>query len=422
MQTFIYIATTQGPVRVQAITEEDPDIKSVVCLDGMAEPLAISDRYHDFVKKGTGLIHREFGHGSYRVDVDKPIDQGDSWQLGLYCAHVLHQKKQLCNVLPQEGDCIFFVTGAVKSNGEIAFVDRIKDKFQVASSQLQQWVDQDCDVIYLLAANQMDVPNVDELLADGIDTEKVNVRLVQNISDVRQCLSKGQGTVEGRHRVTAAKRSLMFTSIVLLLFLVVAVVGWKKNENVLNKNDVDELVDLGNRIFDQSVSTEYTLKTQALSQRGDVSEEQRFASQRLLILSSRVSGHPGKCEDVPEQRLELVDDRWFQSVSLKNLCALHWRSDSAKTLLALSLDRLGMIQIIKTGSGWKIPLPLEQGNDRVYAVIAVYDSSGWKLANKLDRQLLRWEFEEVAVSLDDVTLWLENQPFDTSIYGHVLRR
>ncbi len=71
MQTFIYIATTQGPVRVQAITEEDPDIKSVVCLDGMAEPLAISDRYHDFVKKGTGLIHREFGHGSYRVDVDK---------------------------------------------------------------------------------------------------------------------------------------------------------------------------------------------------------------------------------------------------------------------------------------------------------------------------------------------------------------
>tara|TARA_A100000164_G_scaffold344136_1_gene342983 strand:- start:1 stop:219 length:219 start_codon:yes stop_codon:yes gene_type:complete len=63
----IFIATTNGSVGIQRITEEDPNIDSVVCLAGKAMPLPISNAYQDFVRQPTGVVQRDFGHGSYRI-------------------------------------------------------------------------------------------------------------------------------------------------------------------------------------------------------------------------------------------------------------------------------------------------------------------------------------------------------------------
>ena len=54
----IFIATTNGSVGIQRITKEDPDIDSVVCLDGKAMPLPISNAYQDFVRQPTGQFAR----------------------------------------------------------------------------------------------------------------------------------------------------------------------------------------------------------------------------------------------------------------------------------------------------------------------------------------------------------------------------
>ena len=86
----VFIATTDGPAEVQRIAEEDPDVKSVVCLDGKAVALPISPDYDAFVRAPTGVIERSYGHRAFRLDVSREISSGLSWQLGIFIAHALH--------------------------------------------------------------------------------------------------------------------------------------------------------------------------------------------------------------------------------------------------------------------------------------------------------------------------------------------
>ena len=91
--THVFIATTQGLVAIQDIEEiDDPDVMSVVCVNGTAQSLNISGAYHSFVKRGSGIIQQAFGGNAYRVDVSGNIDHGNSWQLGFYLAHHLKQQ------------------------------------------------------------------------------------------------------------------------------------------------------------------------------------------------------------------------------------------------------------------------------------------------------------------------------------------
>jgi hypothetical protein len=65
MKTHIAIATTNGLVMVQQLTEEDDDVMSLVCLGLTSKQLSVSAAYADFVKKGSGLIAKEFGPGGW---------------------------------------------------------------------------------------------------------------------------------------------------------------------------------------------------------------------------------------------------------------------------------------------------------------------------------------------------------------------
>ena len=123
----IFIATTNGPVGIQRITEEDPDIDSVVCLAGKAMPLPISNAYQDFVRQPTGVIQREFGHGSYRVDLSATIEDGYSWQLGLYLGHAVATANLLTGDAPADAIHIF-ATGEVNVDLEVLAVDHVAVK------------------------------------------------------------------------------------------------------------------------------------------------------------------------------------------------------------------------------------------------------------------------------------------------------
>ena len=123
----IFIATTNGPVGIQRITEEDPDIDSVVCLAGKAMPLPISNAYQDFVRQPTGVIQREFGHGSYRVDLSATIEDGYSWQLGLYLGHAAATANRLTGNAPANAIHIF-ATGEVNVDLEVLAVDHVAVK------------------------------------------------------------------------------------------------------------------------------------------------------------------------------------------------------------------------------------------------------------------------------------------------------
>ena len=68
-QDRIVIATTEGPAEVERLSEEDPDVRSVVCLQGKALALPISPDYDAFVRRPVGVIEARFGHACYRLDV-----------------------------------------------------------------------------------------------------------------------------------------------------------------------------------------------------------------------------------------------------------------------------------------------------------------------------------------------------------------
>ena len=137
--TKVYIATTNGPVAIERITEEDPDVNSVVCLSGKALALPISHAYHEFVQNPTGVIQRYFGHSAYRVDVSKKIDDGYSWQLGVFTAHALKNINSLAE-MNAPAETIVVATGELNRDLHLMPVDRISEKIQHLETSLPELV------------------------------------------------------------------------------------------------------------------------------------------------------------------------------------------------------------------------------------------------------------------------------------------
>ena len=152
MKYHVFIATTQGLVAVEDIELiDDPDVLSVVCLNGSAHSLNISGLYHNFVKKGTGIIHNDFGGCSYRLDVAAAIDQGNSWQFGFYLAHYLFSQNVLGNGQPEQGDKVFCVSGEINiKNRRINPVTHLDVKLALAQTQLTSWLKQQVLIEVLL--------------------------------------------------------------------------------------------------------------------------------------------------------------------------------------------------------------------------------------------------------------------------------
>lgn len=165
----VVIATTDGPSAVRRITAEDPDLRSVVCLAGTATALPISADYDAFVRRPTGVVERDNGHRVYRVDVDRPIDDGRSWQLGLYLAHRLKAVGRLAED-DDPADGVLWATGTVDSDLDIGPVERVADK----ARRSQALVDAGLPVLAVSApanggslpvgAEHLAVSRVDEIL------------------------------------------------------------------------------------------------------------------------------------------------------------------------------------------------------------------------------------------------------------------
>lgn len=123
----VVVATTDGPSTVRRITPEDPDLRSVVCLAGTATALPISTDYDAFVRRPTGVVERDTGHRVCRVDVDRAIHEGRSWQLGLYIAHRLKAAGRLAED-DQPADGVVWATGTVDADLNVGPVERVADK------------------------------------------------------------------------------------------------------------------------------------------------------------------------------------------------------------------------------------------------------------------------------------------------------
>jgi hypothetical protein len=131
----VVIPTTQGPSIIQRITAEDPAVRSVICLNGSSKVLPISRDYDAFVKEPTGIVERAVRHGAFRIDVDRPIDEGDSWQLAVFIAHLLKGAGRLAEG-DEPADRVLWATGTVDRYLNVGPVEKVKDKLDASAEYL----------------------------------------------------------------------------------------------------------------------------------------------------------------------------------------------------------------------------------------------------------------------------------------------
>lgn len=151
----LFIPTTRHATEILSITKEDPDIRSVVCLNDSFQALPISLGYDQFVRRPTGIIEKLLGRGAYRVDVSAPITQGDSWQLGFCLAHLLHNQKKFS---AKDADIVIWATGEVDPNFRVRPVEHIDAKIKISRELLDAEYRAGRKVIIVTA-----IENADEL-------------------------------------------------------------------------------------------------------------------------------------------------------------------------------------------------------------------------------------------------------------------
>jgi hypothetical protein len=135
----VLIATTNGPVEVQLLTEEDAAIgRCVACIGGTTETADIASAYHAFVVRPTGIIEGRFGHSCYRLDVSGRIDAGSSWQLGVLAAHALLAAGRLAQE-NDKADAILWATGSVRPvDLTVGGVSHVPEKLANSLARLTQ--------------------------------------------------------------------------------------------------------------------------------------------------------------------------------------------------------------------------------------------------------------------------------------------
>jgi hypothetical protein len=163
----VWIATTEGICKVQRVARERPEVRSVICLDGGTQALPVSAAYDAFVREPTGVIERAVGHPVFRVDLSAAIDEGSSWQLGLFLAHELENTVRLAPA-DDPTSAIIWATGEVDRDLTLRPVAHVAEKVQRALPQLLDAVRSGRRVILALPSrNQDDLPRAE--LPKGVE-------------------------------------------------------------------------------------------------------------------------------------------------------------------------------------------------------------------------------------------------------------
>lgn len=165
MKLHIFVATTQGLVAVQKIYEQDPEIGSVVSINGTATISPITQAYKSFVNKGAGIIAADFGGSSYRVNISGQIDQGNSWQLGFYLAHAVNVQGLLGNGDVTNDDMVIVATGEINtSERNVLAVEEVPLKLKKANQIACHWPQSVKKLFFIPAENKLSVVNENSFL------------------------------------------------------------------------------------------------------------------------------------------------------------------------------------------------------------------------------------------------------------------
>ena len=171
-----WIATTEGPVEITAISEETPGLPSVICLSDTFQALPISNAYNDFVRSPTGIIEKLTGKKAFRTDISSAITQGSSWHLGMCIAHLSWVDNQDNKTLQY-----VWASGTINASLYILPVKHIAEKWEASKELLEEARDMGKKIDVFLHPD-----NADQMPA--IDKDIVTIHRVTKISEVKRIL------------------------------------------------------------------------------------------------------------------------------------------------------------------------------------------------------------------------------------------
>jgi hypothetical protein len=385
MKAHIFIATTQGLVAIQNITPiDDEDISSVVSVNGTSTTANISGSYHNFVKKGVGIIHQMFGACSYRVDISARIDQGNSWQVAMYLAHLAQSKGLLGNGDVSHGDTVICATGEVNTtNQNVLAVAEVAVKFKLAQPQLAQWTALGANVQFLLPqANQSDVKKNNYTLP--ISNLEQAAAILPNTAQNQSAFSvnnKKLVSINSRYIIAGAA-----TFLALVLFLWISEPTYNDNKNQQH-------------VTQETISPEVE------------------PTKNIQLIALIKQGET--CAQTFSQNIVLTH-KTLADVALNQLCELYIQTHGSQgQLLLVAQDAYTVLPLAKNSKGWLIPLPKNRISDRSYFLVSIDNSLSEEKIEQL--RLYREAMAKPSMLTGSVLAsWLEKHDVEFAVYSHKL--
>lgn len=422
----IFVATTKGLVAIQNITLlDDPDIHSLVTIDGSARLAGVSDAYHLLVNSPAGIIAQHFGGQSYRVNVSKSIDQGESWQLGFYLAHLFDSLNQLAEGQPEKGDVVLCVTGAISTYDlSVKAVSQLDLKMQTAKGQIQHWQSQGMLVQWVMPQINL------EALNTTLSTTYLGVHHLSQCADA--LMNKG---------ILRAVPDVLAHSANADGFELVSELSY--SQQIAND---DELVTTNPPEYPSSQLEQATINA----------DKQKTRKQlRLYILASIIgffivglvtiqvfwqnlgdrnkelalivnTSPSGICDKDMVEVSHSAQQMSFTTLpkqSLDRLCSLALQTSQDVNSLWLVADSGAVISLKRQSDNWFIPLPKNQRVDRAYTLVMtkrVLDEADMQ-SFKQHLQSYRADFEKTLnplatprITLNEISPWFAARAYSVS--------
>ena len=186
----VVIPTTKNVVGISDIIIEDPLVSSVICENNSLEALPISGQYNSFVKSPTGVIEKITGNSSYRIDITSKIQQGNSWQLAIAIAHILHNNKLLSfsneeNLISNNNVSVIWASGTINANLDVKGINYLDNKVKKSITFFRQCVQKNIIVKIIISHENKDyfhkILDSDQFLKDAILKKQIIFISVKNL-------------------------------------------------------------------------------------------------------------------------------------------------------------------------------------------------------------------------------------------------
>lgn len=209
----VVIPTTEGPVTITGLLREPALSESLIALAGSNELAPLSRAYTTLLAQSDGDIALP---GPWCLEVDKPIDTGESWQLGVALAHALERADRLAFDVGS-ADAVLWVTGALRiPDLRVNPVDHIARKFSNSTALLTTAAQTGKQIIVVLPADQaIETLHLEALPVASTQRAVVHARRLADV-EAHLALPRRRWRLKRRHRPAIAALAAGIVGVGLL--------------------------------------------------------------------------------------------------------------------------------------------------------------------------------------------------------------